>query len=72
MFTDIATARRHAFSLSRSLMVVTFVIAIGQQYGVITAEDADGSVAWWPNMIHSPDGSSGSLRLPALPWRACH
>lgn len=45
MFTDIATARRHAFSLSRSLMVVTFVIAIGQQYGVITAEDADGSVA---------------------------
>jgi hypothetical protein len=26
-------------------MVVTFVIAIGQQYGVITAEDADGSVA---------------------------
>lgn len=45
MFTDIATARRHAFSLSRSLMVVTFVIAIGQHYGVITAEDADGSVA---------------------------
>jgi hypothetical protein len=45
MFTDIATARRHAFSLSRSLMVVTFVIAIGQRYGVITAEDADGSVA---------------------------
>ncbi|MDH2134875.1 hypothetical protein N5J77_27455 [Sphingobium yanoikuyae] len=44
MFTDIITARRHAFSLSRSLMVVTFVIAIGQQYGVITAE-ADGSVA---------------------------
>lgn len=45
MFTDIGTARRHAFSLSRSLMVVTFVIAIGQQYGVITAEDTDGSVA---------------------------
>ena len=45
MFTDIAIARRHAFSLSRSLMVVTFVIAIGQHYGVITAEDADGSVA---------------------------
>lgn len=45
MFTDIAIARRHAFSLSRSLMMVTFVIAIGQQYGVITAEDADGSVA---------------------------
>ena len=45
MFTDIAIARRHAFSLSRSLMVVTFVIAIGQQYGVITAEDADGTVA---------------------------
>lgn len=45
MFTDIATARRHAFSLSRSLMMVTFVIAIGQHYGVITAEDADGSIA---------------------------
>ena len=45
MFTDIATARRHAFSLSRSLMMATFVIAIGQQFGVITAEDADGSVS---------------------------
>ncbi len=39
-----STARRHAFSLSRSLMVVTFVITIGQQYGVITAEDGDGSI----------------------------
>jgi hypothetical protein len=45
MFTDIAIARRHAFSLSKSLMMATFVIAIGQHYGVITAEDLDGSVA---------------------------
>ena len=45
MFTDLAIARRHAFSLSKSLMMATFVIAIGQHYGVITAEDIDGSVA---------------------------
>jgi len=45
MFTDIATARRHAFSLSRSLMVVTCIIAIGPHYGVITADDMDGHVA---------------------------
>jgi hypothetical protein len=41
MFSDIKTARRHAFSLAKSLMVVTMVIAIGAQFSVITAEDHD-------------------------------
>ena len=45
MFTDIWIARRNALSLSETLMVVTLVIAVGQQFAVITAEDADGDVA---------------------------
>ncbi|KKC24250.1 hypothetical protein WP12_20305 [Sphingomonas sp. SRS2] len=45
MFTDIWIARRSALSLSKTLMVVTLVIAVGQQFAVITAEDADGDVA---------------------------
>lgn len=45
MFTDIWTARRSALSLSKSLMVVTMVIAIGTQFAVITADDFDGDVS---------------------------
>jgi len=45
MFTDIWTARRSALSLSKSLMVATMVIAIGTQFGVITADDFDGDVS---------------------------
>ena len=45
MFTDIWTARRSALSLSKTLMVATLVIAIGQQFAVITADEADGEVA---------------------------
>ncbi len=45
MFTDIRTARRSALSLSKSLMVATMVIAIGTQFGVITADDFDGDVS---------------------------
>ena len=45
MFTDIWTARRSALSLSKNLMVATMVIAIGTQFGVITADDCDGDVA---------------------------
>jgi hypothetical protein len=44
MFNDLTTARRNAFSLCKSLMVVTMVIAIGTQYAVITAEDHDSSL----------------------------
>ena len=44
MFTDIAVARRSAFSLSKTLMIATLVIAIGQRFAVITADDADGDV----------------------------
>lgn len=45
MFTDIWTARRSALSLSKNLMVATMVIAIGTQFGVITADDCDGDVS---------------------------
>ncbi|WP_340318217.1 hypothetical protein [Rhizorhabdus argentea] len=45
MFTDIWIARRGALSLSKALMVVTLVIAVCQQFAVITAEDAGGDVA---------------------------
>lgn len=45
MFTDIWIARRNALSLSETLMVVTLVIAVGRQFAVITAEDADGDIA---------------------------
>ncbi len=44
MFTDITTARRNALQLSRSLMTITMVIAIGPQFAVITAEDHDASL----------------------------
>ena len=44
MFTDIATARKSALSLARTLMVVTMVIAVGSQFGVITADDHDSQV----------------------------
>jgi hypothetical protein len=44
MFNDLTTARRNAFSLCKSLMVVTMVIATGTQYAVITAEDHDSSL----------------------------
>jgi hypothetical protein len=44
MFTDISIARGYAFSLAKTLMVVTMVIAIGNHYSVITAEDHDTSV----------------------------
>ena len=44
MFNDIRIARKSALSLSRSLMVVTMVIAVGNQYAVITAEDHDSSL----------------------------
>ena len=44
MFTDIWTARKSALSLSKTLMTATMVIAIGTQFGVITADDFDGDV----------------------------
>lgn len=44
MFNDLTTARKSAFSLCKTLMVVTMVIAIGSQYAVITAEDHDNSL----------------------------
>lgn len=44
MFTDIWTARRSALSLSKTLMVATAVIAIGQHFSVITADEIDGNV----------------------------
>jgi hypothetical protein len=44
MFNDIQIARKNALGLARTLMVVTMVIAIGTQYGVITAEDHDSSL----------------------------
>jgi hypothetical protein len=44
MFNDLTTARRNAFSLCKSLMVATMVIAIGTQYAVITADDHDSSL----------------------------
>ena len=44
MFNDIWIARKNALSLSRTLMVVTMVIAVGTQYSVITADENDGRV----------------------------
>ena len=44
MFTNLTIARKSAFSLCKTLMVVTMVIAIGNQYAVITAEDHDSSL----------------------------
>jgi len=44
MFTDIWTARKSALSLSKTLMTATMVIAIGTQFGVITADDFDSDV----------------------------
>lgn len=44
MFNDLTTARKSAFSLCKTLMVVTMVIAIGTKYAVITAEDHDSSL----------------------------
>jgi hypothetical protein len=44
MFTDIWTARKSAFTLSKTLMAATMVIAIGTQFAVITADDFDGDV----------------------------
>lgn len=44
MFTDIATARKAAFTLARNLMVVTMVIAVGSQFGVITLDDHDSQL----------------------------
>lgn len=44
MFTDIKIARRHAFNLAQTLMVITMVIATGSHFAVITAEDHDGRV----------------------------
>jgi hypothetical protein len=44
MFTDISIARRHALGLAKSLMVITMVIAAGNHFAVITAEDHDGQV----------------------------
>jgi len=44
MFTDIWTARKSALSLSKTLMAATMVIAIGTQFGVITADDFDSDV----------------------------
>jgi len=41
MFTDLKIARKSAFSLSKTLMVATMVIAIGQQFAVITADEHD-------------------------------
>lgn len=51
MCNDIWIARRNALSLAKSLKVVTMVIAIGTQYGVITAEDHDSSLT----VIHEFD-----------------
>jgi hypothetical protein len=44
MFSDIWIARKSALKLSRTLMVVKMVIAVGTQFSVITAEDHDGSL----------------------------
>lgn len=44
MFSDLTTARKNAFSLCKTLMVVTMVIAAGTKYAVITAEDHDSSL----------------------------
>lgn len=44
MFTDIKIARLNALGLSRSLMIATMVIGIGNQFAVITADDFDGDV----------------------------
>ena len=44
MFTDIKIARLHALGLSRTLMIATMVIGIGNQFAVITADDFDGDV----------------------------
>ena len=43
MFTDLSIARKSALSLSKTLMVATLVIAIGQQFAVITADDHDST-----------------------------
>jgi hypothetical protein len=45
MFTDIKIARLNAFGLSRTLMIATMVIGIGNQFAVITADEFDGDVA---------------------------
>ena len=44
MFTDIKIARRHALGLSKTLMIATMAIGIGNQFAVITADDFDGDV----------------------------
>lgn len=44
MFNDVMLARRSALSLSRNLMVITLVIAIGTQFAVITEEDRDANL----------------------------
>ncbi len=44
MFTDIKIARLNALGLSKTLMIATMVIAIGNQFAVITADEFDGDV----------------------------
>ena len=44
MFTDIKIARLNALGLSKTLLIATMVIGIGNQFAVITADDFDGDV----------------------------
>ena len=67
MFTDIKIARLNALGLSKTLMIATMVIGIGNQFAVITADDFDGYL--WPVAATEDDFYfSISYRGPGSTW----